>query len=111
MTETLENAKMIKPIGDYLLLKPLERAGMVGLIHLPNVDSIHMKNGTICEVLAAGPGRRSADGKSMIPMDVKVGDKVHLTAYGATSAGVNLVMNGEKVVMIRARDINGVVQD
>jgi co-chaperonin GroES (HSP10) len=107
MTEAPE-AKTIRPLSDYLLVKPLTRPGMVGLIHLPE-QADDNKNGTIAEVLAVGPGRMLPSG-FRVPMEVKVGDCVHLTAYGTTSAGCRIVLNGEKVIMIRARDANGVCE-
>jgi chaperonin GroES len=81
---------------------------MVGLLHLPDMDSMDMKNGTRCEVIAAGPGRLQPSG-DRIPMEVRVGDHIHLTAYGTTAAGAEVIVRGEKLIMVRARDINGIV--
>jgi co-chaperonin GroES (HSP10) len=106
LTEAPEQAKTIRPLHDYLVVKPLTRPGMIGLIHLPE-QADDNRNGTIAEVLAVGPGRLLPSG-IRIPMEVSVGDCVHLTAYGTTAAGCKIVLNGEKVLMIRARDINGI---
>jgi chaperonin GroES len=109
VTEAPAGAKTIRPLSDYLVLRPLTKPGMVGALYLPDCDSIDVKNGTRCEVVAVGPGRRQSSG-DLIPMEVKVGDHVHLTAYGTTAAGMNVEVNGEKLVMIRARDINGILE-
>jgi chaperonin GroES len=108
-TQEAVGSKEVKPLSDYLVLRPLTKPGMVGLIHLPDCDSIDMKNGTLCEIVSTGPGRLTAQGVR-IPMEVKVGETVHLTAYGTHSAGAEIVVAGEKLIMIRQRDINGVIE-
>lgn len=99
---------MIRPLSDYLVLRILAKPGKVGLLYLPDVDSIDMKNGTRCEVLAVGPGRMLPSG-FRVPMEVKVGDTVHLAAYGTTAAGAHVFDEGETKIVIRARDINGII--
>jgi chaperonin GroES len=109
MVEAPARAKTIRPLHDYILCRPLMKPGMVGRIYLPDCDSIDMKNGTRCEVVAVGPGRLTPSG-DRIPMEVSVGETVHLTAYGTTAAGMEVVVNSEKLIMIRSRDINGIVE-
>ena len=57
-------------------------------------------------VLAAGPGRRNADGE-MIPMELKVDDKVLLPQYG----GNEVTIDDEDLVLFRSDDILGVLKD
>ena len=109
MVEAPAGAKTIRPLADYLVCRPLTKPGMAGNLYLPDCDSLDAKNGTRCEVVAVGPGRLTSSG-DRIPMEVKVGDCVHLTAYGTTAAGMEVVVKGEKLIMIRARDINGIIE-
>lgn len=91
---------MIRPLGDYLVLQPFgKKPGMVGLLHMPDTGTLATATGCLCRVLAAGP---KAD-------QVKAGDVVHLKAYGAHPAGLKVLHEGKALVMIRQRDINGVV--
>jgi chaperonin GroES len=107
--EAPQGATTIRPLGDYLLLRPLAKPGMAGNLYLPDTKSIEEKNGTRCEVLAVGPGRLTQSG-DRIPVEVRVGDTVHVTAYGTTSAGMKVSLNGETLIMIRQRDINGRIE-
>lgn len=91
---------MIRPLHDYLVLKPETKPGMIGAIHIPDFGNLQDKTSAICTVLEAGT-------KCVLS---KVGDRVHVTAYGSHLAGVELNHDGQKLVLIRERDINGVVQ-
>lgn len=95
---------MIKPLRDYCVLRPLEAAGKIGAIWLPQTDSITEKNGTRCKVVAVG----SECGRGKY-WDVDVGDTVHLTAYGTHPAGITVMDGNEKLLMIQAKNINGVL--
>lgn len=90
---------MIRPLHDYLVLKPETKPGMIGAIHIPDFGNLKDKTSAICTVLAAGP-------KCVL---AKVGDRVHVTAYGAHVAGIEIVHEGQQLVLNRERDINGVV--
>lgn len=89
---------MIRPLRDYLVLRPLAQPGMIGRIHIPDSEMLRDKTGVWCEVVAAGPTVELA----------KVGWEVHVTAYGSHPAGVEVEHAGEKLVVIRERDVNGV---
>jgi chaperonin GroES len=52
------------------------------------------------EVIAVGPGRVSDDGK-VVPMEVKVGNKV---LYGKYS-GTEVTIEGEELLLMRESDI------
>ena len=56
------------------------------------------------EGIAVGPGRRSDDGK-LVPVDLKVGDKV---LYGKYS-GTEVSLNGGEYLIMREADIFGIV--
>ena len=53
------------------------------------------------EVLAVGPGRRSDQSGEVIPMDVKVGDKVVYSKYGGTEISID----GEDLLILSSRDV------
>lgn len=92
---------MIRPLRDLLLLKPITQdAGLVGGIHMPEIGSLRCKGGAICEVMAVGKDAQT-----------KVGQRVHIPAYDKGLAGDPVEIQGEKMTLVRERDINGVVQE
>jgi chaperonin GroES len=92
----------LKPLGDRLLIKPLEQEEKTasGII-LPETAKEKPQEG---EVLAAGPGARKEDGER-IEMDVKVGDRVLYAKY----AGTEIKMDGQKYLILRESDILAIV--
>jgi len=89
----------LQPLGDRLVVKPIEREEVTkGGIVLPDTAKEKPQEG---EVIAAGPGRLSDDGKQRIPMDVKVGDIVVYSKYG----GTELKVEDEELVILRESDI------
>ena len=71
----------MQPLADRLVVKPIAREEVTkGGIVLPDTAKEKPQEG---EVLAAGPGRMTEDGKR-IPMDVKVGDEVLFSSYAGT---------------------------
>jgi len=72
----------VMPLGDRVLVKPLsaEEAGQVtsfGII-IPDSAKEKPEQG---RVVAVGPGKKNEDGK-LLPVGVKVGDKVMFNKYG-----------------------------
>jgi chaperonin GroES len=57
------------------------------------------------EILAVGPGGRDEAGK-LIPLDVKVGDRV---LFGKWS-GTEVKLDGEEILIMKESDILGVMQ-
>lgn len=92
---------MIRPLRDILVLEPETTPGMIGLIHIPDFKKQANKTGGYCKVISAGPACLLA----------KVGDRVHVDAYGTAYAGNPFEHEGRKLTLLRERDINGVVQD
>jgi chaperonin GroES len=93
----------IKPLGDRLLIKRLEAKDQTkGGIILP--DSAQEKPQE-AEVVAVGSGKRGDDGK-LIPMSLKVGDKV---LYGKYS-GTEITVDGEEYFFVKEDDILGVIE-
>jgi chaperonin GroES len=88
----------MQPLADRLVVKPIAREEVTkGGIVLPDTAKEKPQEG---EVLAAGPGRMTEDGKR-VPMDVKVGDIVIYTKYG----GTELKVEGEELMILRESDV------
>ncbi len=89
----------LQPLGDRLVLKPIEKEDVTkGGIFLPDTVKEKPQEG---EVISVGPGRLSEDGKQRIPMDVKVGDIVVYTKYG----GTEIKVDDEELIILRESDI------
>ena len=88
--------KEIQPLGDRLLIKPLDTKGetrTVSGIILPGKESNEKhERGT---VLATGPGRLNADGKR-VALDVKKGDVVW---YKRGYDSEDVEVNGQELVL------------
>ncbi|MBI5216283.1 MAG: co-chaperone GroES [Ignavibacteriae bacterium] len=92
----------IKPLADRIVIQPSPAEEMTkGGIILP--DTVKEKP-VVGEVVAAGPGRRGDDGK-LIPMEVKVGDKV---LYGKYS-GTEVTLDRQEYLIMRESDIFAIV--
>lgn len=92
----------IKPLGDRIVIKPsaAEEKTKGGII-LPDTAK---EKPVVGEVVAAGPGRKSDDGK-LVPMEVKVGDKV---LYGKYS-GTEVTFDSQEYLIMRETDLFAVV--
>ena len=76
----------LQPLADRVVVKPIEREEMPkGGIVLPDTAKERPMEG---EVIAAGPGKMTEDGKR-IAMDVKVGDIVVYAKYGGTELKID----------------------
>ena len=91
-----------KPLHDRLLLEPLlaETKTKSGII-IPDTAQEKPQQG---KVVAVGAGKRLEDGR-LIPMDVKVGDKV---IYGKWS-GTEVKLDGKDHVILKEEDLFGVL--
>jgi chaperonin GroES len=91
-----------RPLQDRVVIRPIEQeAKTAGGILIPDTAKEKPMEG---EVIAAGPGARSDEGK-ILPLDVKVGDRV---LYGKWS-GTEIKVGGEDVVIMKESDIMGIV--
>lgn len=93
----------IRPLHDRVIVKRLEsvRTTAAGIV-IPDSAGEKPDQG---EVLAVGPGKRDDAGK-IIPMDVKVGDRVLFGKY----AGQTVKVEGEELLVMREEDIMGVLE-
>jgi chaperonin GroES len=95
----------LKPLYDRVIVKAdeAEEKTASGLIL---ADSAKEKP-TRGKVIAVGDGKWDEDGEKRIPLDVKVGDTVIYSKYGATE-----VKNGaEEYLILRDTDIYAIVVD
>jgi chaperonin GroES len=88
----------LKPLADRVVIKPsvAEEKTKGGII----VPDTAKEKPVWGEVIAAGPGRTTDEGKH-IAMEVKVGDKV---LYGKYS-GTEITLDGEEYLIMRESDI------
>ena len=95
---------MLKPLGDRIVVKALEAESQsVGGIILPDTAKEKPQQG---EVLAVGPGKMLDTGK-LSAVDVQVGDKVVYSKYG----GTEIKVGGEDVIILRADDVLGILNN
>ena len=93
----------IKPLFDYVLVRPLsaETRTPSGIV-LPDTVKEKPQMG---EVMAIGPGTTNDDGK-MVPMIVKVGQKVLYKKWGGNEVKVGT----EEWLLIEQKDVMAVVR-
>jgi chaperonin GroES len=91
----------IKPLSDRVVVKATDEAEqMRGGLYIPDTAKEKPQQG---EIIAAGPGKYE-DGK-LIPMTVKVGDKV---LYGKYS-GTEITLDGDQYLILRESDVLAIV--
>jgi chaperonin GroES len=92
----------LRPLHDRVIIKRLEeeRKTASGIV-IPDTAAEKPDQG---EVLAVGPGKKNEDGK-LVPVDVKVGDKVLFGKYSGTTVRVV----GDEILVMREEDIMAVV--
>jgi len=91
----------VAPLADRVVIKAIEESEqMRGGLYIPDTAKEKPQQG---EIIAVGPGKYE-DGK-LIPMGVKVGDKV---LYGKYS-GTEVTLDGENYLILRESDVLAVV--
>lgn len=91
----------VAPLSDRVVIKALEETEqMRGGLYIPDTAKEKPQMG---EIIAVGPGRYE-DGK-LVPMGVKVGDKV---LYGKYS-GTEVTIDAEQYLILRESDVLAVV--
>ena len=92
----------IKPLADRVVLKAVEaeektKAGII-------LTAAAQEKPQVAQVVAVGPGARDDNGK-LIPMEVKIGDKVITGKY----SGTEVKMDGTEYTIVKQSDILAVV--
>ena len=93
----------IKPLSNRVVLKNLEAEETTkgGII----LTSAAKEKPEIAEVIAVGEGEKTEDGK-IIPVSVKVGDKVIIAKY----TGTNVKLDGNDYIIVSEKDILAIVE-
>ncbi len=93
----------IRPLHDRVVIKRVEEERKsAGGIVIPDTAAEKPEQG---EVIAVGKGKKTDDGK-IIPLDVKVGDKVLFGKY----SGQTVKVKGDELLVMREDDIMGVIE-
>ena len=91
-----------RPLHDRVVVRRLESEEKTkGGIIIPDSAKEKPQEG---EIVAVGPGGRDESGK-LIPIDVKVGDKV---LFGKWS-GTEVKLDGEEFLIMKESDIMGII--
>jgi chaperonin GroES len=94
----------LRPLQDLVVIRRVAaEEKTVGGIFIPDTAQAKPVEG---EVVAAGPGARSEDGK-LHPLGVEVGDRV---LFGKWS-GTEIKLDGEELIIIKESDLLGVVEN
>ena len=91
----------VQPLADRVVVRALEETEqMRGGLYIPDTAKEKPQQG---EIIAVGPGKYE-DGK-LVPMSVKVGDKV---LYGKYS-GTEVTLDNENYLILRESDVLAVI--
>lgn len=93
----------IQPLFDYVLVRPLEgeQRTASGIV-LPDTVKEKPQQG---QVMAVGPGATNDDGK-LLPMRIKVGQKVLYKKWG----GNEVKVGNEEWLLIEQKDVMAIVE-
>ncbi len=94
----------IKPLSDHILIEPLkeENKTRAGILLPETAEKEKPEQG---KIIAVGSGRRTNEGK-IIPLEVKVGDKVLFTKYGPNEIKVD----GKEYLIAKEEDILAIIE-
>jgi chaperonin GroES len=93
----------IRPLYDRIVVKRLEEKETVqGGIIIPDSAKEKPQEG---EVMAAGQGKRLDNG-SLVPLDVKVGDRILFGKY----SGSEIKIDGDEFVIMREDEVLGILE-
>jgi chaperonin GroES len=93
----------IRPLHDRVIVKRIEEERKsAGGIVIPDTAAEKPDQG---EIVAVGKGKKDDQGK-LIPIDVKVGDRVLFGKY----SGQTVKVKGDELLVMREEDIMGVIE-
>lgn len=94
----------IRPLHDRIVVQRTEEASTTkGGIIIPDTAKEKPAEG---KVVAIGKGRIAEDGK-VIPMELKVGDRILFSKYG----GHEVKIDGDEFLIMSQDDVYGVIED
>ena len=93
----------IRPLQDRVIVKRIdeERKTASGIV-IPDTAAEKPDQG---EIMAVGKGKKTDEGK-LLPLDVKVGDRVLFGKY----SGQTVKVEGQEYLVVREEDIMGVIE-
>ena len=93
----------IRPLHDRVIIKRIEEEKKsAGGIVIPDTAAEKPEQG---EIVAVGKGKKDDNGK-LIPIDVKVGDRVLFGKY----SGQTVKVKGDELLVMREEDLMGVIE-
>jgi chaperonin GroES len=94
----------LRPLADRVIVKPIsdKEATVSGIILPDTVDKEKSEKG---EIIAVGPGKTTDEGKIM-PLAVKVGDKVLFKKYSPDE----FELDGEEYLILSESDLMAVIE-
>jgi len=93
----------VRPLHDRILIKRIEEKETVkGGIIIPDTAKEKPQEG---EVMAVGKGKKTEDGK-VIPLDVKVGDRILFGKY----SGTEIKIEDQEYLIVREDEVLGVIE-
>lgn len=94
----------IRPLYDRIVVKRIEEQAdkTASGLFIPDSAKEKPQEG---EVVAVGQGKRADDGK-LIPLDVKVGDRILFGKY----SGSDIKSDGEEYLIMREDEVLGVIE-
>ena len=93
----------VRPLGDRVLVKPLEvEEKKKGGIIIPDTAKEKPQEG---KIIAVGKGKITEQGKTL-PLDVKVGDRILFGKY----SGNEIKIDDEDYLIVREEDILGIIE-
>jgi len=94
----------VKPLHDRILVERIdEEEKTPGGIIIPDTAKEKPSRG---KVVAVGSGRKTDDGK-VIPLEVKVGDKILFGKY----AGTEIKIEGKEYLMMREDEVFAIIEE
>jgi len=91
----------IRPLGDRVLVEPVEEDQKIGDIYIPDAAKEKPIKGKVLAI-----GKKFDKEHKEVAFDVKVGDEVLLPKYG----GTEVKLGDKKLQLIREDDLLGVIE-
>jgi chaperonin GroES len=94
----------IKPLSDHILIEPAkeEEKTKTGIFLPQTAEKERPEQG---KIIAVGPGKTTSSGK-IIPINVKIGDKVFFTKYGPNE----IKIEGKDYLIAKEEDILAIIE-
>ena len=93
----------LRPLSDRILVERVDEDEKTkGGIIIPDTAKEKPAEG---KIVATGNGRMGEDGK-LLPMDVKVGDRILFSKYG----GTDVKIDGSDYLILRQDDVLGIIE-